>query len=98
MATFHRLTDASGKAVIRCFAKSAPDQLLARAATVLDPDTGRVRVVMATVLGPCQAILETTPLDVHQWLLCLGVALAIVVVSEIRKAVLRRTGATVRSE
>jgi Ca2+-transporting ATPase len=55
-------------------------------------------IVMATVLGPCQAILETTPLDVDQWLLCLGVALAIVAVSEIRKAVVRRTGTTVRSE
>ena len=38
MATFHRMTDESGKAVIRCFVKGAPDQLLARAATVLDAD------------------------------------------------------------
>jgi len=42
MATFHRMTDESGKAVIRCFVKGAPDQLLARAATVLDPDAGTV--------------------------------------------------------
>jgi P-type Ca2+ transporter type 2C len=42
MATFHRLTDESGSAVIRCFVKGAPDQLLTRAATVLDPDTGPV--------------------------------------------------------
>src|SRR5881275_713554 len=42
MATFHRMTDESGKAVIRCFVKGAPDQLLARAATVLDPDAGPV--------------------------------------------------------
>ena len=56
-------------------------------------------IVMATVLRPCQAILDTVTLDVPQWLLCLGVALLIVAVSEIRKAVLRRTGATtVRSE
>src|SRR6201987_2142596 len=40
MATFHRMTSESGKAVIRCFVKGAPDQLLARAATVLDPDAG----------------------------------------------------------
>jgi Ca2+-transporting ATPase len=46
-------------------------------------------IVMATVLGPCQAILKTTALDEDQWLLCLAVALSIVVVSEIRKAVLR---------
>ena len=38
MATFHSMTDESGKAVIRCFVKGAPDQLLARAATVLDTD------------------------------------------------------------
>jgi Ca2+-transporting ATPase len=36
------MTDESGKAVIRCFVKGAPDQLLARAATVLDPDAGPV--------------------------------------------------------
>ena len=35
MATFHSMTDESGKAVIRCFVKGAPDQLLARTATVL---------------------------------------------------------------
>ena len=34
MATFHQMTDESGKAVIRCFVKGAPDQLLARAAAV----------------------------------------------------------------
>ena len=42
MATFHRMTDESGKAVIRCFVKGAPDQLLARAVTILDPDAGPV--------------------------------------------------------
>jgi P-type Ca2+ transporter type 2C len=41
MATFHKMTDtSSGKEVIRCFVKGAPDQLLARATTVLDPDLG----------------------------------------------------------
>jgi len=40
MATFHTMTDASGKEVIRCFAKGAPDQLLARAATFVDADDG----------------------------------------------------------
>src|ERR1700733_3679137 len=33
MATFHTMADASGKQVIRCFVKGAPDQLLARAGT-----------------------------------------------------------------
>ncbi|HEY6313798.1 MAG TPA: HAD-IC family P-type ATPase [Streptosporangiaceae bacterium] len=40
MATFHKMTDASGKQVIRCFVKGAPDQLLARAATVVGADDG----------------------------------------------------------
>jgi Ca2+-transporting ATPase len=42
MATFHAMTDESGKEVIRCYVKGAPDQLLARAATVFDADRGRV--------------------------------------------------------
>ena len=40
MATFCTMTDASGKQVIRCFVKGAPDQLLPRAATVADADAG----------------------------------------------------------
>jgi P-type Ca2+ transporter type 2C len=40
MATFHTMTDASGKEVIRCFVKGAPDQLLTRAATVAGADGG----------------------------------------------------------
>ncbi|MEV8515091.1 cation-transporting P-type ATPase [Dactylosporangium sp. NPDC051484] len=39
MATFHRMTDESGNDVVRCFVKGAPDQLLARAASVITPDT-----------------------------------------------------------
>ena len=42
MATFHEMTDASGREVIRCFVKGAPDQLLERAATVSDADAGPV--------------------------------------------------------
>src|SRR6188508_915250 len=38
MATFHRMTDASGKEVIRCYVKGAPDQLLARASAGQGPD------------------------------------------------------------
>jgi Ca2+-transporting ATPase len=40
MATFHKMTDSSGKEVIRCFVKGAPDQLLPRAATVVDAGNG----------------------------------------------------------
>ena len=42
MATFHRMKDDAGQDVIRCFVKGAPDQLLARAATVYDADMGPV--------------------------------------------------------
>ena len=44
MATFHRMTDESGRDVVRCFVKGAPDQLLARASSHLDPalDTATV--------------------------------------------------------
>jgi Ca2+-transporting ATPase len=49
-------------------------------------------LVMATVLAPFQAVLKTTALDEDQWLLCMAVALSIIVVSEIRKAALRRGG------
>lgn len=38
MATFHRLTDETGRDVIRCFVRGAPDELLGRAAAVLGPD------------------------------------------------------------
>jgi P-type Ca2+ transporter type 2C len=38
MATFHRLDDESGREVVRCFVKGAPDQLLARATSGLDAD------------------------------------------------------------
>ena len=37
MATFHRMPDEAGREVVRCFIKGAPDQLLARASTHLDP-------------------------------------------------------------
>src|SRR3954447_4893227 len=38
MATFHRMKDEAGEDVIRCFVKGAPDQLLARAWSRLDPE------------------------------------------------------------
>ena len=42
MATFHEMTDESGAPVVRCYVKGAPDELLARAATVHDADAGPV--------------------------------------------------------
>jgi Ca2+-transporting ATPase len=50
-----------------------------------------VTLLLTTVFGPLQAFLKTTSLDVRQWLICLAVALSIVVVSEVRKAVRRHT-------
>jgi P-type Ca2+ transporter type 2C len=38
MATFHRMKDESGRDVVRCFVKGAPDQLLARSSHSLGPD------------------------------------------------------------
>jgi Ca2+-transporting ATPase len=38
MATFHRMQDEHGQDVVRCFVKGAPDQLLARSTSHLDPD------------------------------------------------------------
>ncbi len=38
MATFHRMKDESGRDVVRCFVKGAPDQVLARATQTLAPD------------------------------------------------------------
>jgi Ca2+-transporting ATPase len=38
MATFHRMHDASGREVVRCLVKGAPDQLLARASSRPDPE------------------------------------------------------------
>ncbi len=49
-------------------------------------------LILATVLGPLEKLLETTSLDVQQWLICSCVGLAIVMVSEIRKAIRRRAG------
>ena len=38
MATFHNMKDESGRDVVRCFVKGAPDQVLARATHTLAPD------------------------------------------------------------
>src|SRR3954471_6144153 len=44
MATFHEMTDERGAEVIRCFVKGAPDQLLARASSHVDPTLKSVAV------------------------------------------------------
>jgi len=44
MATFHRMTDATGAEVIRAYVKGAPDQLLARASGARGPDGATIPV------------------------------------------------------
>jgi Ca2+-transporting ATPase len=48
---------------------------------------------LSTVFQPLQALLDMTNLDIRQWLACGAVALSIVVLSEIRKAIRRRAAA-----
>jgi P-type Ca2+ transporter type 2C len=47
-------------------------------------------IILAPQLGLLNRILHTTPLTLHQWLICIVTAFAPVVVTEIRKLVLRR--------
>jgi Ca2+-transporting ATPase len=47
-------------------------------------------IILAPQLGLLNRILHTTPLSVHQWLICIVTGFAPVVVTEIRKLVLRR--------
>jgi Ca2+-transporting ATPase len=47
-------------------------------------------IILAPQLGLLNRILQTTPLTVHQWLICIAAALAAPLATEIRKFVLRR--------
>jgi Ca2+-transporting ATPase len=47
-------------------------------------------IFFATTLGALQAFLQTVPLDLNQWLICIVAASSVIVASEIRKLVLRR--------
>jgi P-type Ca2+ transporter type 2C len=49
-------------------------------------------ILLGTELGVFQRILGTVHLDVHQWLVCIVVGLAIVPVSEARRLLLQRRG------
>ncbi len=53
-----------------------------------------VTLFLGTVFGPLQAFLKTTSLDIQQWPICAGLALTIVVASEVRKAFRRRSAVT----
>jgi Ca2+-transporting ATPase len=47
-------------------------------------------LVMCTLLRPVQAILQTSTLDIRQWLICAAVALSVIAAAEARKAVRQR--------
>ena len=47
-------------------------------------------IILAPQLDLLNRILDTVPLTLHQWLICIVAAFAAVVASEIRKVVLRR--------
>src|SRR5262249_53188948 len=52
-----------------------------------------VLLVLSTVLGIFQPVMDTVRLDVPQWLICTAVALSVVVAAEIRKALRHRAAA-----
>jgi Ca2+-transporting ATPase len=47
-------------------------------------------IIIAPQLDLMNRILGTVPLTLHQWLICIVASFAAVVVSEVRKAILRR--------
>jgi Ca2+-transporting ATPase len=49
-----------------------------------------VTILLMTEFGLFRRILDTTNLDLDQWLVCLVVGLLIIPVSEVRKLILRR--------
>ena len=49
-----------------------------------------VAIVLAPQMDLFNRILDTVPLTLHQWLTCIVTAFAAVIVTEIRKFVLRR--------
>ncbi len=51
-------------------------------------------IILAPQLNLLNRILETRPLTLHQWLICIVAALAAVVLTEIRKLMLRRREAS----
>jgi Ca2+-transporting ATPase len=47
-------------------------------------------IYFGTTFTAFQAFLDTVPLDLNQWLICIGSAASVVVVTELRKVVGRR--------
>jgi Ca2+-transporting ATPase len=57
---------------------------------VLMTGMSAVAILLGTQLGLLNRLLDTVGLDLHEWLICIASAATIVVVSEIRKFMLRR--------
>jgi Ca2+-transporting ATPase len=57
---------------------------------VLATAVSALAILLATVFGPLQALLDTTKLDVRQWIICVFAALPVVVATEIRKTIAHR--------
>jgi len=47
-------------------------------------------IVLQTSLSPLQRLLQTTDLELEHWLICIGAALVIPIVSELRKLLVHR--------
>ena len=47
-------------------------------------------IILTVTFAPLQRLLQTADMELEQWLVCIGVALVIPVVAEIRKLVVRR--------
>jgi Ca2+-transporting ATPase len=48
-------------------------------------------LVLSTALEPLERLLDMTSLDAQQWTICSATAMSILLVAEVRKAVLRRS-------
>ena len=46
-------------------------------------------IVLTTTLNPLERLLQTGPLELEQWLICIAVALVVPVVAEIRKLLIK---------
>jgi Ca2+-transporting ATPase len=49
-------------------------------------------VFLATTFGPLERLLDTSELSPNQWAICIVLAASIIVVTEVRKILRRRSG------
>ena len=47
-------------------------------------------IILESVFAPLQRLLDTAAMNLQEWLICIGVALSIVVVSELRKRLIHQ--------